>query len=183
MTVLGVGLAISLGAPSGAGASHDPSGAPFGEDFVTGTAFLVDSTVTLDAHSGPAGEDARGSVVFSSGLVGSVTCLRVEDNRASVGIQFPTIQGFYFVVDNGEGENDEITADVTFTPPTECPSPTRVGAFFGWEHVNVIVHDAPPRPTSKDQCKNGGWRDFGVFKNQGDCVSFVATGGKNPPAS
>jgi hypothetical protein len=29
------------------------------------------------------------------------------------------------------------------------------------------------RPTSKDQCKNGGWRTFGMFKNQGDCVSFV----------
>jgi hypothetical protein len=38
-------------------------------------------------------------------------------------------------------------------------------------------------PTSKDQCKNGGWKTFGVFKNQGDCVSFVATKGKNPPAS
>jgi hypothetical protein len=36
-------------------------------------------------------------------------------------------------------------------------------------------------PTTKEQCKNGGWRDFGVFKNQGDCVSFVATRGKNPP--
>ena len=40
---------------------------------------------------------------------------------------------------------------------------------------------APPLPTAKDQCKNGGWAQFG-FKNQGDCVSFVATGGKNPPA-
>jgi hypothetical protein len=39
----------------------------------------------------------------------------------------------------------------------------------------------PRLPTSKDQCKNGGWRTYGVFKNQGDCVSFVATGGKNPP--
>jgi hypothetical protein len=29
-------------------------------------------------------------------------------------------------------------------------------------------------------CKNGGYRDFPQFKNQGDCVSFVATGGKNP---
>jgi hypothetical protein len=37
-------------------------------------------------------------------------------------------------------------------------------------------------PTSKDECKNGGWRDFPEFENQGDCVSFVATGGKNPPA-
>lgn len=37
-------------------------------------------------------------------------------------------------------------------------------------------------PTSTDQCKNGGWKAFGSFKNEGDCVSYVATGGKNPPA-
>ena len=38
-------------------------------------------------------------------------------------------------------------------------------------------------PTTKDQCKDTGWQNFSVFKNQGDCVSFVATGGKNPPAN
>jgi hypothetical protein len=43
-------------------------------------------------------------------------------------------------------------------------------------------------PTTKDECKNGGWETFTgfqgqtIFKNQGDCVSFVATGGKNQPA-
>ena len=37
-------------------------------------------------------------------------------------------------------------------------------------------------PTTKDQCKNDGWKAYLVFKNQGDCVSFVETGGKNPPA-
>ena len=47
--------------------------------------------------------------------------------------------------------------------------------------VDVAVSPLPRRPTSKDQCKNGGWHTFPVFKNQGDCVSFVATGGKNPP--
>ena len=31
-------------------------------------------------------------------------------------------------------------------------------------------------PTSKDQCMNGGWRNYPQFKNQGDCVSFVETG-------
>jgi hypothetical protein len=41
---------------------------------------------------------------------------------------------------------------------------------------------SPPLPTSKAQCKNGGWKTYGVFKNQGDCVSFVASGGKNPPS-
>jgi len=37
-------------------------------------------------------------------------------------------------------------------------------------------------PTSMDQCKNGGWQQFNnpSFKNQGDCVSYVATHGKNP---
>ncbi|MBI2187284.1 MAG: Ig-like domain-containing protein [Acidobacteria bacterium] len=39
-----------------------------------------------------------------------------------------------------------------------------------------------PLPTSADQCKNGGWQAFGVFKNQGDCVSFVATAGRNAPS-
>src|SRR5205823_5299008 len=28
-------------------------------------------------------------------------------------------------------------------------------------------------PTSKDQCKNGGWQNYPQFKNQGQCVSFV----------
>ncbi len=42
----------------------------------------------------------------------------------------------------------------------------------------------PRKPTSKDQCKNGGWQNYTdgngtPFKNQGDCVSYVATGGKN----
>jgi hypothetical protein len=36
-------------------------------------------------------------------------------------------------------------------------------------------------PTTNDECKNGGWETFGVFKNQGDCVSFIATKGKNRP--
>jgi hypothetical protein len=41
---------------------------------------------------------------------------------------------------------------------------------------------AAPSLISKDQCKNGGWRNFGAtFKNQGACVSFVTTGGKKPP--
>ncbi len=40
---------------------------------------------------------------------------------------------------------------------------------------------ATNRPASKEDCKDGGWTNYGVFKNQGDCVSYVATGGTNPP--
>jgi hypothetical protein len=44
--------------------------------------------------------------------------------------------------------------------------------------------DSTELPTSKDDCKNGGWQAFNgtaTFRNQGDCVSYVATQGKNPP--
>jgi hypothetical protein len=48
------------------------------------------------------------------------------------------------------------------------------------------VIDSTVLPTSASQCKKDGWMryyDGGArFKNQGDCVSFVATGGRNLPA-
>ena len=37
-------------------------------------------------------------------------------------------------------------------------------------------------PITKRDCKKRGWKAWPVFKNQGDCVSYVATGGKNKPA-
>jgi hypothetical protein len=52
-----------------------------------------------------------------------------------------------------------------------------------WDFLIDDVRFSEATPTSKDQCKHGGWRTYGVFKNQGDCVSFVATKGKNPPAN
>ena len=38
-----------------------------------------------------------------------------------------------------------------------------------------------PVSVDKDRCKNGGWKDFGWFRNQGDCVSWFATDGRNAP--
>ena len=39
-------------------------------------------------------------------------------------------------------------------------------------------------PSDRDQCKDGRWTIYTqpAFKNQGDCVSWVATGGRNEPA-
>jgi glucuronoarabinoxylan endo-1,4-beta-xylanase len=44
--------------------------------------------------------------------------------------------------------------------------------------------DFPLPPESKDDCKNGGWATFvnPVFRNQGECVSYVAAG-KGPLSS
>jgi DNA-binding beta-propeller fold protein YncE len=54
-------------------------------------------------------------------------------------------------------------------------SPSIVAA--GAEPVDVAVTPAPAAPsapTSKEQCKHGGWQRFPQFNNQGACVSSVA---------
>ena len=78
----------------------------------------------------------------------------------------------------------------TFTVGPNAPLSTVTASITattsdGSDSANATITMGPPplsSLTSKNQCKNGGWRAFGVFKNQGDCVSFVATGGKNLPA-
>ena len=53
--------------------------------------------------------------------------------------------------------------------------------------ANTSILIKLPVATSDGQCKKGGWQfvtdDLGnLFKNQGDCVSYVATKGKNKGA-
>jgi hypothetical protein len=64
---------------------------------------------------------------------------------------------------------------------TTTPWSNQVGLGSG-DDLAFTASFSPPLPTSKAQCMNGGWKTYGMFKNQGDCVSFVATGGKNPPS-
>ena len=183
----------SLASPSAASASHDPSGAPFDQDFVIGSAVrpLVPCTpgcniiLVFDAHSGPSGENAAGTVRIDiesppgSGVVetfdtAQVTCLDVSANRATIGGQSQS-SGFalaFFVEDNdGAGQDGSATLPIGGPVPPVCPAFPSTGLppiFAG----DLTVHDAVPPPTSKAQCKNGGWRDFSVFKNQGECVKF-----------
>jgi hypothetical protein len=67
--------------------------------------------------------------------------------------------------------NSVVTASITVTTSD------------GSDSANATIQMAPlPPPTSANQCKNGGWQTFTApaFKNQGDCVSYVATKGTNP---
>jgi len=48
----------------------------------------------------------------------------------------------------------------------------------GNDPEGVAITPGVGPPTSRDQCKKGGWKTFTVprkFTNQGDCVSFVNT--------
>jgi hypothetical protein len=50
---------------------------------------------------------------------------------------------------------------------------------------NACANGPVNPPTSVAQCKDGGWQTFvdaqgnQAFKSQGDCVSYVQTGGTN----
>jgi hypothetical protein len=53
---------------------------------------------------------------------------------------------------------------------------------FDNTQVNSTTYTYEPAPTKSD-CKDGGWQNLTDnngqhFKNQGDCVSYFATGGK-----
>jgi hypothetical protein len=50
---------------------------------------------------------------------------------------------------------------------------------FDWTTFTVGA-TAPDVPVTADDCRNGGWREFG-FRNQGQCIRFVNTG-KSPAA-
>jgi len=54
----------------------------------------------------------------------------------------------------------------------------------GWDpNGGTVIAQIVVAPTDADQCKDGGWQNFGgIFKNQGDCVSYVATHGTNLPS-
>ena len=77
------------------------------------------------------------------------------------------------------------TDTFSFEPAgTQPVAGTTLSSFTNGAFVRVnISATLVSLPTSADDCMNGGWQSFSVFKNQGDCVSFVATGGKNLPAS
>ena len=158
-----------------------------GQDSATGTFTFDGFTLpfTLDAHSGPSGENPGGTFVAPGTGTFSVACLHVSGTTAVIGVNSPAsppppVFALIQVVDGpvdtiaSSFPRDPLGADSCGAPPVATPLPITSG--------DIVVVDAQPFATSKDQCQHGGWRTFPGFKNQGDCVSYVATKGKNPPA-
>lgn len=86
------------------------------------------------------------------------------------------------------------TVDSLLFRESGTATPADAGKGFLIDNVAITSStvSAPPVsvvPTDKSQCMNGGWKTLSdaqvgghSFKNQGDCVSFVATKGKNKGA-
>ena len=85
----------------------------------------------------------------------------------------------------------EVTIDGSFADRgltalrIEAVEPSQSGGditgFFAEAFLSDLTQTEPIRPTTVEQCTKGGALTFGIFKNQGDCVAFVQTQGKNEP--
>jgi hypothetical protein len=71
---------------------------------------------------------------------------------------------------NGDGKPDLVVGNEC--GGANCEIQGVVGVL-----INTTITPAPKAPTSKEQCKHGGYKKFGPpagpFKNQGECVSYV----------
>jgi hypothetical protein len=55
-----------------------------------------------------------------------------------------------------------------------------VGTLDSWGGTLTVWTVMPVGPTTKDQCRNGGWTNFPAFHNQGECITYVVTAGTHP---
>lgn len=149
---------------------------------------LPGSVVTpfgIDVQSGPSGENPTGRVSFSAlGIDAPITCLDVRTvgtsppfNQATMNVETSQFGLVTMQVSDGDPEGlPDLIRSLTFSSrsSSDCsPLP------FGAENVqgtvltgDIAMVDAPPLPTTKEQCKDGSWARFG-FKNQGECIAFV----------
>jgi hypothetical protein len=200
--VLGLALMALVLAPTASGAAQ------LDKVTATGSAPGCCLNINISAQSGTSGQNPSGTVSFDIPVPpnivgpvtfsGPVTCMSVTGPDHGAGAPgAPTTAVLNFqtgrivltveLVDNG-GNGADVIGGIELVDalraPTDCsPLDGSPGAFTTpLTNGRATVFDAPVLPTSKDQCKDGGWRNFGsTFKNQGDCVNFVATHGKSPP--
>ena len=179
VTVVCIAVAV-LGVTTGAAGAQTPA-----QDSVVGSGSTSNGfEFDIDVRSGPGGENPTGEVSFRfSGdgvfFAGTVTCLSVDGSLALIRVQ--TSQFGVVGLEVTDSPTGDLIRAIPVSTPTPCvPFPGMVD--FPVSSGDVVVTDAPELPVSKAQCKNGGWRTYSVFKNQGYCVSFVATGDRNPSA-
>jgi hypothetical protein len=169
--------ALAFAAPAGAQAPTGDSvvGSGTARFFTPDLAGLTTS-FAIDVRSGPSGENPVGSLQLLIPF-DDPTCLAIRSgggqvaDEAAINLRNP-VTGVRVVFRIGGGTAGPRVIGATFAgSPSDCGFYPPVSAAEVIEGSITIV-DAPPLPTSKEQCRRDGWRAYG-FRTQGDCISFV----------
>jgi hypothetical protein len=173
-------------------ASSASAAAPPDTVTVTGSAQASYSNIDINAQSGTSGQSPSGTASFTVlgaiNVSGPVTCLSVtgpDQGGGTVGSPTTSVLNFQDpsfgvvavqVVDNGGNGADVIsTTPIPGRAPTDC-SPFSAGLQLLTSTLTNgrgLVFDAPLVPTSKDQCRHDGWRNYPQFESQRQCIRFV----------
>lgn len=159
---------------------------------------LVDTTHLLLTRTDEQGQVLQPSITLHLGKVVTVNQIRLlkGDNSftciigAAAEINGTTVS--FSNPSSIEGDCRSVILDIGLTALAVVPtsqitlknfSASFYGSLidqFGIGEIEVDGTDVILSPTAKDQCKNGGWKNYegpyGPFKNQGDCIQFVNTG-------
>jgi len=155
------------------------------------------TTITLDQYTSGGGTPTRIGLVSGilkstvNGSSGSPANFRVDTLNAIV-----TARGtaFYTSYTNSSPQTGNLPGVSHYTEVAvlegtvnlaQAAAPNR-GVEVAQGTTGTVAGNGPPDshkrkfppcdspPTSVDQCKNGGWKNFSCgFKNQGQCISFV----------
>ncbi|MCQ8181897.1 hypothetical protein NP603_12330 [Methylomonas sp. SURF-1] len=98
-----------------------------------------------------------------------------QGNYVFAGSESITVNGntVYGVEGNGIVQFHGLVKEISWTDSAEGNN--GIGGNYGFTVGSVKL--------SKNDCKKNGWQNYGIFKNQGDCISFVTTHFKNQPAN
>ena len=161
---------------------------------LTGFGGAVDPTrgaqntdITNNEFTGNGFTNPGEALFFTSGqFPGTISTNEAHDNNIEGNADGARYSG-------GETINVECNWWGSFTGPSgDGPGTGDTVQGAGLDFEPWLIASAPggdcagplPLPTSKDDCKKDGWMDYTddqnrPFANQGDCVSYVASGGSN----
>lgn len=136
--------------------------------------------------------DCRYNVVPTVGAVGSFTTVTFDPTQTYPVTTRGGAQASPFACPAVPADMDSLSAGsniraFSLNVGDTSANDTDLDGYLDNVVVNVAgdstVYDFEPAltPVSKDECKKGGWHTFNtpVFKNQGACVSFVASEGRS----
>jgi hypothetical protein len=153
--------------------------------------------INIRAESTPTGQNPDGAAAFTVAEIGQtisgpVTCLSVTGpDRGAGSALLPTTAVLNFentdpsssrifpgistveIVDRGGSGLDFMSGAPTGRAPTDCSLPVSGAPAGDLDNGRAVVFDAPLAPSAMAECKDGGWRAFPQFKNQGQCIAFV----------
>ena len=170
-------LAVVLALPTGAAAQAPAGDSVTGSGtvrFVSGGLAGSTQAFDVDIRAGRNGENPTGTLTLLFTFT-DPTCLVIggpveEPPTATVNLLNP-VTGGRAVFQLGSIGGVQFIAVAAADSPDDCSlgSASEVAEVISGQ---ISIVDAPALPTSRTDCKNGGWAQFG-FKRQGQCIRFV----------